>query len=85
MNYDKIVICLDMAGCPNRCKHCWVGHWPNGKLTEDDLRYVADQFRPYTACLVVDDWYREPEYRDNYREMWELRQKLWMSTKNIMS
>ena len=76
MNYDKIVICLDMAGCPNRCKHCWVGHWPNGKLTEVDLRYVADQFRPYTACLIVDDWYREPDYRDNYREMWELCQEL---------
>ena len=76
MKYEKIVVCVDMAGCPNRCKHCWVGHWPNGKLTEKDLRYVAEQFRPYTSRLVVDDWYREPDYRENYREMWDLCQEL---------
>lgn len=76
MKFDKIYVCLDMAGCPNRCKHCWIGHWPNGKLTEEDLRYVADQFRPFADCLMVDDWYREPDYVDDYRKRWDLCQEL---------
>lgn len=70
--YSKITVCLDMAGCPNRCKHCWLGHFPNGNLSEADLRFVAQQFRPFTSCLMVDDWYREPDFHDKYKERWEL-------------
>lgn len=38
MQFEKITACLDMAGCPNRCRHYWLGNTPNGCLTTDDLR-----------------------------------------------
>ena len=68
--FDKITVCFDMYGCPNRCRHCWLGHSPNGRMTIGDLEAVAARFRPYTDCLSVYDWYREPDYSDNYRELW---------------
>ncbi len=70
--FKSITVCLDMFGCPNRCKHCWIGHSPNGKLSENDLKYVAKEFHPFTNCLTVYDWYREPDYEDNYKELWDL-------------
>ena len=70
--FKKVTVCLDMYGCPNRCKHCWIGHSPNGNMTIDDLKFVAEKFRPFTDCLTVYDWYREPEYKDNYKELWDL-------------
>ena len=69
---DKITVCFDMHGCPNRCRHCWLGNTPNGRLTASDLEFAAACFRPHTACLTVYDWYREPDYSDDYRERWEL-------------
>lgn len=65
-----------MYGCPNRCKHCWIGHSPNGNLTVDDLKYVAGEFRRFTDCLEVYDWYREPDFKDNYKELWNLCNEL---------
>lgn len=59
--FDRITACLDMAGCPNRCKHCWLGHTANGSLGKDDLRFVAREFRPFTEKLEVASWYREPD------------------------
>lgn len=76
MKFNSITICLDMHGCPNRCKHCWVGHAPNGNLSVDDLRWTAAQFRPYTDILEVDDWYREPDFHDDYKALWELCENL---------
>ena len=76
MIFKSIIACLDMLGCPNRCKHCWLGHSPNGKLNADDLRYVAAQFRPFTERLTVDSWYREPDYGDDYKALWALCEKL---------
>lgn len=74
--FTRITVCLDMFGCPNRCKHCWIGHSPNGNLTIDDLKFVAEEFRPFTNCLTVYDWYREPDFKDNYKELWDLCNRL---------
>ena len=72
MRFNSITVALDMLGCPNRCRHCWLGHSPNARMGEDDLRFAAESFRPYTDTLEVFYWYREPDYGDNYREMWKL-------------
>lgn len=74
--FDRLTVCLDMYGCPNRCRHCWLGVTPNGHMDETELKYAAEAFRPYTSELEIFDWYREPDYRDNYREMWELTKAL---------
>ena len=71
-SFKSLTVCLDMCGCPNRCAHCWLGAVPNGSLTTDDLRFVAEQFRPFTSSLEVADWYREPDFHDDYKERWEL-------------
>ncbi len=76
MVFQKITICLDMYGCPNRCRHCWLGHSPNGSMPASELEHAAEQFRPYTEKLWVYNWYREPDYRDDYKEMWELCRRL---------
>jgi len=72
----KISVCLDMYGCPNKCKHCWLGVTPNGNLTFDDLKFVANVFRPFTKNLEVFDRYREEDYPNNYKELWDLTTEL---------
>lgn len=76
MMYDKIWVNLDMNGCPNRCRHCWLGWGPNGHMAEEDLREAAEAFRPLAREIDVYDWYREPDFPDNYRERWALCQEL---------
>ncbi len=72
----RLIACLDLAGCPNRCRHCWLGVSPNGRLDPDDLRYLAASFRPHVAELEVVSWYREPDYRDDYQQLWQLEREL---------
>ncbi len=76
MEFKKITVCLDMAGCPNRCRHCWLGVTQNGRLHLHDLEFVANSFMPYTHALEVFSWYREPDYLDNYRELYEAECRL---------
>ena len=76
MKFNEITLCLDMYGCPNRCKHCWLGVTPNGNMPVSALTDIAEQFRPFTDSLQIYDWYREPDYRDNYRELFELCSRL---------
>jgi MoaA/NifB/PqqE/SkfB family radical SAM enzyme len=72
IKFEKLSICLDMHGCPNKCRHCWLGVTPNGNLSATDLKFVAGEFRPFTNNLEVFDRYREEDYPDNYKELWEL-------------
>ncbi len=36
INDKSITLCVDLYGCPNRCKHCWLGHMPNRYLEDVD-------------------------------------------------
>ena len=63
----EVAVTLDMAGCPNRCRHCWVGNHPNIHMSEKTLRWVINQYREYvhpTAStpffdqIIVQTWYR---------------------------
>ena len=74
--FHSITLCLDMKGCPNRCRHCWMGWSPNGDMPEEDLAAAAADFAPFAENLEIDDWDREPDYSDRYRERWELCCKL---------
>jgi len=73
---NKILIALDMGGCPNRCRHCWLGHSQNGNMDIDDISYVAKEFRKITNNLEVISWYREPDFLDNYKELYKLENEL---------
>ena len=74
--FHSITLCLDMKGCPNRCRHCWMGWGPNGDMPEEDLAAAAADFAPFAENLELHDWDREPDYSDRYRERWELCRRL---------
>lgn len=82
---QKIAVTLDMAGCPNRCRHCWLGNPPNQRMPEETVRWVVQQFRewirpgesePFAKPMTVMTWYREPDFAPNYRALWELEKEL---------
>ena len=81
MSYLGVMV--DMAGCPNRCRHCWLGNKRNGHMSVDEFKSIAAQFRDWRdengrciAELSFFSWWREPDYRDDYRELWRLEQEL---------
>lgn len=78
MQFSHITVAADLYGCPNRCRHCWLGHSPNGRPdnAEKLLTRISSAFRPFTRTFEIDWWYREPDYPDNYRELWELTTSL---------
>ncbi len=76
-------VTVDMAGCPNRCRHCWLGNKKNGSMSVDEFKNIAAQFinwRDENGDSIAEigffSWWREPDYRDDYRELWALEQEL---------
>lgn len=72
----RLSIVFDMYGCPNRCKHCWIGHMDNIKKSNDDLIFVANYFQNVCDNFEIYSWMREPDYADNYKDLWILENKL---------
>lgn len=66
----SLVLCLDMYGCPNRCKHCWIGHMPNKVISEKEADDILNQFKKYFDKVTFYSWLREPDYCDDYRRRW---------------
>lgn len=50
---DEISIAFDMGGCPNRCRHCWIGHLKNKKIDIDRIKDIVNELRHYK--LTEDD------------------------------
>ena len=67
----RLSLVVDMHGCPNRCKHCWLGHMTNYKMNEEDDLKIIEYFQPYFKEVSYYSWLREPDYTDNYKERWE--------------
>jgi len=61
---------VDMYGCPNRCKHCWLGHMPNKKMSDEDALFIVDKFKEYFPQITFYSWFREPDYCSDYEERW---------------
>ncbi|UCC17421.1 MAG: hypothetical protein JSU58_02435, partial [Dehalococcoidales bacterium] len=79
----KAAVIMDMYGCPNRCRHCWLQHDRNADTPVEEFVWLAEQFKefkrdgkPFFEELIFNTWYREPNYPDNYRELWELENRL---------
>ena len=72
----NLALCIDMKGCPNRCKHCWIGHMPNNQLSDNDVSVIVDKFKDYFPSITVYSWLREPDYYENYRERWTMDNEL---------
>lgn len=61
---------VDMYGCPNRCKHCWLGHMPNRTMEDGSDIWLIDYFKYHFETVVFYSWLREPDFCDSYRERW---------------
>ena len=70
MEHRLLSLVVDMHGCPNRCKHCWLGHMPNRAMEAGADAWLVDYFRPYFDAIAYYSWLREPDFCDGYRERW---------------
>lgn len=66
----SLTLVVDMYGCPNRCKHCWLGHMPNKEMEADADIWLVNYFRPYFNNITYYSWLREPDYCNNYVQRW---------------
>lgn len=76
-------LAFDMHGCPNRCRHCYLGPGDNRTLTEEDVRWGVSRFRQFLAGkstpvreMSVATWFREPDFSNDYRKLYELEREL---------
>ena len=67
----RVDLVVDMHGCPNRCRHCWLGDLPSPSLTDEDAKRIVSLFRPYFKHLTFYSWLREPDFCPDYRRRWE--------------
>ena len=76
-----LALVVDMYGCPNRCKHCWLGHMPNRTMEKDADVWLIDYFKPDFPTIVYYSWLREPDFCDDYRECWQRDNELSIGAK----
>ncbi|MBQ9263772.1 MAG: radical SAM protein [Clostridia bacterium] len=75
--YDlPLVLVADVYGCPNRCRHCWLGHMPNRRMEKGIDAWMVDYFRPHFSSITYQSWLREPDFGPDYRELWEREKQL---------
>ena len=70
MYHQPLSLVVDMHGCPNQCRHCWLGHMPNRTMEEDADVWLVDYFRPWFDTIAYYSWLREPDFCVGYRERW---------------
>jgi hypothetical protein len=82
-NMETLGVAVDMAGCPNNCRHCWLGKQKNGNISICDFRNITEQFTNWRdengnaiKKFGFATWHREPDFRDDYRELWEIEKEL---------
>ena len=79
---SQLGLAFDMDGCPNRCRHCWLGRPGTQGLTEREVRWGVERFRedlpgnPAGAQLSVACWVWEPDYSDDYEHRYALEAEL---------
>ena len=71
MSHKPLDLVADMYGCPNRCRHCWLGHMPNRVMEPGADAWLVDYFRPDFETVVFYSWLREPDFCNSYRARWE--------------
>ncbi len=64
----NLVLVVDMHGCPNRCKHCWLGDLPNNIMDDGSDELIVNLFKPYFKNITFYSWLREPDFCQNYQE-----------------
>ena len=70
MRFSRLSLCVDLWGCPNRCRHCWLGHMPNRTMEAGADEWIVNQFRPYFERIEFYSWLREPDFCPDCRARW---------------
>jgi len=80
-----IGIAFELHGCPNACRHCYLGRPAGPALPLDEVRRVVAEFRQYVRPgepepafphIRVATWIWEPDYADDYRQLYNLEREL---------
>lgn len=58
----KLALVVDMYGCPNRCRHCWLGRLPNIPPENGADEMLVNSFRPHFEQIEYYSWLREPDF-----------------------
>ena len=58
MPFQSLSLCVDLYGCPNRCRHCWLGHMPNRTMAPDADARIVERFKPYFERIAFYSWLR---------------------------
>lgn len=81
MSQKSLVLMMDLYGCPNRCKHCWIGHMPNIQMDQDADVWVVNYFKPSFQKITFYSWLREPDFCNDYRDRWNRDNQLSVNSK----
>lgn len=81
MYNESLILAVDMYGCPNRCKHCWIGHMPNRQMDEDADVWIVDYFKPFFNKITYYGWLREPDFGNDYRKRWNRDNEISVNSK----
>ncbi len=76
----KLVLVVDMYGCPNQCRHCWLGAVKHTHMPEGSDEKIVDYFKPYFDQIEFYSWLREPDFTDDYEARWEKDKRLSIGT-----
>lgn len=80
--FDKpLILAVDMYGCPNRCRHCWLGHMPNKQMDNNADVCIVEYFKPFFNKIAYYSWLREPDFCDDYRERWNRDNRISVNSK----
>ena len=82
-DHETVSIAFDISGCPNRCRHCWLGCAGNTQMdlnevinSFDEARQAANAIDGSPAIAHFASWFREPHYHERYRDLRELELQL---------
>lgn len=81
---NKFSLAFDIYGCPNRCKHCWIGFPKHSKMNPDEvfdafskIKNEQENLSYYDSELeFIDISFREPHYGDDYKSLYERMDKI---------
>ena len=80
---DGLELMIDTGGCPNYCAHCRLSGKLTRQMSHQEMRWIVEQFRelrkgdcPLFSKIDVALWCMEPDYRDDYRLLWDLENEL---------
>jgi len=52
-----LYLCMEVAGCPTVCRHCWAQGTGYGMMPLADIEWVLDQAHQF--CLIVPNRFRD--------------------------